>query len=70
MSDVVLEFRRSAGDPYAVGPALHNDLEAPAIRLRPTLSRTLEIADEFGLKPDGYRLSDAQAQDRALQEPA
>ena len=36
------------GDPYAVGPALHNDLEAPAIRLRPTLSRTLEIGDEFG----------------------
>ena len=36
------------GDPYAVGPALHNDLHAPALRLRPTLRSTLEVGEEFG----------------------
>jgi 4-diphosphocytidyl-2-C-methyl-D-erythritol kinase len=36
------------GDPYAVGPALCNDLQPAAIRLRPTLRRTLELGDEYG----------------------
>ncbi|MEJ7741540.1 MAG: 4-(cytidine 5'-diphospho)-2-C-methyl-D-erythritol kinase [Nocardioidaceae bacterium] len=37
-----------SGDPYAVGLALHNDLQPAAIRLRPALRRTLEFGDEFG----------------------
>ncbi|MFY9913474.1 MAG: 4-(cytidine 5'-diphospho)-2-C-methyl-D-erythritol kinase [Nocardioidaceae bacterium] len=36
------------GDPYAVGHALHNDLEAPALRLRPALRRTLDLGEEYG----------------------
>lgn len=36
------------GDPYAVGRALHNDLHAAALRLRPTLRSTLEVGEEFG----------------------
>lgn len=37
-----------SGDPYAVGLALHNDLEAPALRLRPGLRRTLDLGRELG----------------------
>ena len=37
-----------SGDPYAVGPALHNELQPAAIRLRPTLRRTLELGEEYG----------------------
>lgn len=37
-----------SGDPYAVGMALHNDLQPAAVRLRPALRRTLEFGDEFG----------------------
>jgi 4-diphosphocytidyl-2-C-methyl-D-erythritol kinase len=37
-----------SGDPYAVGQALHNDLEPAAIRLRPALRRTLELGEEYG----------------------
>ena len=37
-----------SGDPYAVGPALTNDLAGPALRLRPALRRTLEMGDELG----------------------
>jgi 4-diphosphocytidyl-2-C-methyl-D-erythritol kinase len=36
------------GDPYAVGPALSNDLQPAAMRLRPTLRRTLELGEEYG----------------------
>jgi 4-diphosphocytidyl-2-C-methyl-D-erythritol kinase len=36
------------GDPYAVGPALHNELQPAALRLRPTLRRTLELGEEYG----------------------
>jgi 4-diphosphocytidyl-2-C-methyl-D-erythritol kinase len=36
------------GDPYAVGPALHNDLEPAALRLRPALRRTLALGEEYG----------------------
>jgi 4-diphosphocytidyl-2-C-methyl-D-erythritol kinase len=35
-----------SGDPYAVGTALHNDLEAPALRLRPALRHTLALGEE------------------------
>jgi 4-diphosphocytidyl-2-C-methyl-D-erythritol kinase len=37
-----------SGDPYDVGAALTNDLQAAALRLRPTLRRTLDIGDEIG----------------------
>jgi 4-diphosphocytidyl-2-C-methyl-D-erythritol kinase len=37
-----------SGDPYAVGPALHNDLEPAALRLRPALRRTLSLGEEYG----------------------
>ncbi len=36
------------GDPYAVGPALHNDLAPAAVRLRPSLRRTLAVGEEYG----------------------
>jgi 4-diphosphocytidyl-2-C-methyl-D-erythritol kinase len=36
------------GDPYAVGQALHNDLEVAALRMRPTLRRTLDLGEEYG----------------------
>jgi 4-diphosphocytidyl-2-C-methyl-D-erythritol kinase len=37
-----------SGDPYAVGAALHNDLQPAAMRLRPALRRTLELGEEYG----------------------
>jgi 4-diphosphocytidyl-2-C-methyl-D-erythritol kinase len=37
-----------AGDPIALGRALHNDLQAPALRLRPALRRVLESGLELG----------------------
>lgn len=37
-----------SGDPYAVGPALHNDLQPAALRLRPALKRTLDLGEEYG----------------------
>lgn len=37
-----------SGDPYAVGPALHNDLEPAALRLRPPLRRTMSLGEEYG----------------------
>ncbi len=37
-----------SGDPYAVGPALHNDLQPAALRLRPSLKRTLDLGEEYG----------------------
>lgn len=37
-----------AGDPHALGKALHNDLEDAAVSLRPELGRTLELAHEGG----------------------
>ncbi len=38
----------AAGDPAAVGAALVNDLEAPALALAPALARTLEVGREAG----------------------
>ncbi|HEY7042498.1 MAG TPA: 4-(cytidine 5'-diphospho)-2-C-methyl-D-erythritol kinase [Nocardioidaceae bacterium] len=46
-SEVLMTALRS-GDPYAVGQALSNDLEEPALRLRPALRRTLDLGDEYG----------------------
>ena len=45
--DAVMAALRS-GDPYAVGPALTNDLAPAALRLRPALRRTLELGEELG----------------------
>jgi 4-diphosphocytidyl-2-C-methyl-D-erythritol kinase len=36
-----------SGNPYAVGAALHNDLEGAALRLRPALRQTLGLGDEL-----------------------
>jgi 4-diphosphocytidyl-2-C-methyl-D-erythritol kinase len=36
-----------SGDPYAVGMALHNDLEGAALRLRPALRHTLALGVEM-----------------------
>lgn len=36
-----------SGDPYAVGLALHNDLQPPALRLRPALRHTLALGEEL-----------------------
>ncbi|MGI8887546.1 MAG: 4-(cytidine 5'-diphospho)-2-C-methyl-D-erythritol kinase [Nocardioidaceae bacterium] len=47
LSEVLMSALRS-GDPYAVGLALHNDLQPAAMRLRPAIRRTLEFGDEFG----------------------
>lgn len=47
VSEELMSALRS-GDPYAVGLALENDLQGPALRLRPSLARTLELGDEFG----------------------
>ena len=46
-SDGVLAALR-AGDAVALGRALHNDLQAPALRLRPALRRVLEAGMERG----------------------
>ncbi|MEO6715076.1 MAG: 4-(cytidine 5'-diphospho)-2-C-methyl-D-erythritol kinase, partial [Mycobacteriales bacterium] len=45
--DAVLSALR-AGDAVALGRALHNDLQAPALRLRPALRRVLEAGMELG----------------------
>lgn len=37
-----------AGDSYEVGRELYNDLQEAAIRLRPALTRTLELGEELG----------------------
>lgn len=37
-----------AGDAVALGLALHNDLQAAALSLRPTLAQVLDIGEEYG----------------------
>lgn len=37
-----------AGDAAALGKSLHNDLQAAALSLRPTLAQVLSIGDEYG----------------------
>jgi 4-diphosphocytidyl-2-C-methyl-D-erythritol kinase len=44
--DVLTALR--AGDPIALGLALRNDLQAPALQLRPNLARVLEAGRELG----------------------
>ncbi|QAY64643.1 4-(cytidine 5'-diphospho)-2-C-methyl-D-erythritol kinase [Xylanimonas allomyrinae] len=46
--DTALMQALRAGDPTALGAALHNDLQEAALSLRPELARTLEIAHETG----------------------
>ena len=46
--DTALMQALRAGDPTALGAALHNDLQDAALSLRPELGRTLEIAREVG----------------------
>jgi 4-diphosphocytidyl-2-C-methyl-D-erythritol kinase len=45
--DAVLAALR-AGDPVALGRALHNDLQLPALRLRPALRRVLDAGMDRG----------------------
>lgn len=47
LSEALMSALRG-GDPYAVGLALHNDLEPAAVRLRPSLRRTLALGKEYG----------------------
>jgi 4-diphosphocytidyl-2-C-methyl-D-erythritol kinase len=46
--DTALMQALRAGDPTALGKALHNDLQEAALSLRPGLARTLEIATDIG----------------------
>ena len=47
LPDGVLSALRG-GDPVALGAALHNDLQAAALRLRPDLQRVLDAGEECG----------------------
>ncbi|WP_369369764.1 4-(cytidine 5'-diphospho)-2-C-methyl-D-erythritol kinase [Promicromonospora sp. Populi] len=46
--DTAIMHALRAGDPVALGKALHNDLELPALDLRPELAPVLEVATESG----------------------
>lgn len=46
--DAELMAALRAGDPTALGQALHNDLQAAALDLRPELGRVMEVAREAG----------------------
>lgn len=46
--DTALMQALRAGDPHALGAALHNDLQDAAVSLRPELGRTLDVAREAG----------------------
>jgi 4-diphosphocytidyl-2-C-methyl-D-erythritol kinase len=47
VSDMLMQAIR-AGDPVLLGKCLHNDLQAAAISLRPSLSQVLEVGDDLG----------------------
>ena len=47
VSDMLMQAVR-AGDPVLLGKALHNDLQAAALSLRPSLAQVLEVGDDFG----------------------
>ena len=47
LSDALMAALR-AGDAAALGPALSNDLQAPALALRPRLRFTLDVGIEYG----------------------
>lgn len=46
--DTALMQALRAGDAVALGQALHNDLQAAALSLRPELERTIDVATEAG----------------------
>jgi 4-diphosphocytidyl-2-C-methyl-D-erythritol kinase len=46
--DTELMHALRAGDAVALGKALHNDLEAPALDLRPELAEVLDVATDAG----------------------
>ncbi|MFJ3405699.1 4-(cytidine 5'-diphospho)-2-C-methyl-D-erythritol kinase [Promicromonospora sp. NPDC090134] len=46
--DTAIMHALRAGDAVALGKALHNDLEGPALDLRPELAGVLEVATESG----------------------
>jgi 4-diphosphocytidyl-2-C-methyl-D-erythritol kinase len=45
-ADVLTALR--AGDPHMLAEALHNDLQAPALHLRPELADVLELGERNG----------------------
>jgi len=45
--DMLMQAVR-AGDPVLLGKALHNDLQAAALSLRPVLGQVLEVGDDYG----------------------
>ena len=47
VSDILLQAL-AAGDPELLAKALHNDLQVPALKLRPQLTRVLEAGEELG----------------------
>jgi len=47
-ADTALMQALRAGDPHALGRALHNDLQPAALSLRPELERTIGVAREAG----------------------
>jgi 4-diphosphocytidyl-2-C-methyl-D-erythritol kinase len=47
VSDSLMQALRS-GDPLLLADSLHNDLQAPAIKLRPTLAQVLEVGEDYG----------------------
>jgi 4-diphosphocytidyl-2-C-methyl-D-erythritol kinase len=47
VSDSVMQALRR-GDSEALGPALHNDLQAAACSLRPSLADLLDVGQEYG----------------------
>jgi 4-diphosphocytidyl-2-C-methyl-D-erythritol kinase len=47
VSDMLMQAV-AAGDPLLLGKALHNDLQAAALSLRPALRQVLEVGEDFG----------------------
>lgn len=47
VSDMLMQAMR-AGDAVLLGKALHNDLQAAALSLRPALRQVLEVGEDFG----------------------
>lgn len=47
VSDSLMQALR-AGDAMLLAEALHNDLQTPAIRLRPALAQVLEVGEDYG----------------------
>jgi 4-diphosphocytidyl-2-C-methyl-D-erythritol kinase len=47
VSDPLMQALRS-GDPLLLADSLYNDLQAPAIKLRPALAQVLEVGEDYG----------------------